>query len=305
MLRRSYFEIFQTWKIFGIRHLPNPKYKNFKRKLRIEAGDAVSPKEAKGTDRFHRHHSAPPKLKRILLTRNQFPMSRLIASMNKPHAETKDVILYPIEEAIEDMFVLFFNDILVLSLLKGRDRAQVIDYKDIESKFFSIARKLVPTVTPEECKDVLENAPTRKIEPEGVQLVFPDDALREISDYLTSLVDEVLEGRLRVEDIVRYNEQENTLFFHTPRLVSILEKHDETRGLARPATPPQRLLQRLFTRPLRQDSRTSQNILNRMFARPLQQEYWTALRPVYFPVDLAPQTAPSLNQVGRHRTAPE
>lgn len=281
MLRRSYLEIFETWKSYGIRHIINPNATwmnpNATRGKNVN-GDILSriheTEKKKATirnfDRFSSMHGSPLEQKNIILTRGGEVISSLPQVSNLHTFELGENIHYPIEEAIQDLFVLFFNDVFILSLLKKDSQDTIIDYKDIDEKFFSVAQTLSEGVSREECQEILATAATGKIETEGVQLVFPDNALKEISRYLDTNFNKIKNGDLRINDIIRYNKKTNTISFCTPGFESVLQNHEETDGMSFKSVTTS-LFQRLST----------------FFER---NEYWLAQRPVYLPGSPAKST---------------
>lgn len=264
MLRRSYFEIFATWKAFGIRHLANP---NERKNLLSGKPNKGDQEERKHVNRFHTVHSVPLEQTKLILTRQGKMVAKVANFLSRmAHASDRDQakLLYPIEDAIQDLFVLFFNDIFMLSLLRGRKDAHVVDYNNIESEFYPFARKFTDVVSPEDCQDILKYSPTRKIESDGVQLVFPDGALIEISNYLDHLFNDVKNDKLSINSVIRYDDVKDSVSFFTPDMYYIFQKHEETKNF------PLKILKN--------------KLIHTLFWVREKGNFWESPRQVYLPV---------------------
>lgn len=289
LARRSYFEILQTWKVFGIRHLANPA---FRRKPAGPASPAVpaDPREERRAARFLAVHGEAPAVRTLLLTRDGHALAP--ARCATGHSGGKPaVIRYPVEEAIDDLLVLFYNDVCALSLIRDRDDALLLDYRDIPERFSGIARRLLPDVTEAECRAILANPATRQIEPDGVQLVFPEAALRAVSAHLSEVFRELHEGTLKTIDVLHHDANPGRVTFALPGLQDILDRYPETRGLAAPprAAARHRLARLLAGRPT-PGARAGAGT-------------WAGKRPIYEPLALAPDTgdAGRSDPLGSHR----
>ncbi len=262
MVRRSYFEIFETWKAFGIRHLANPSSRQsmLRKRLTMEGFE-----QEKWVDRFFADHSAPLTPKKVFITRAGKSAFTTSDYLNDGNECPEDIVHCDIDDAVSDLLVLFYNDVNMWNVLRERPQADLLDYREIEARFYSISQRILPDVTRDECQQVLANSATRKMEMDGVRRVFPNDALREISEYLMALFDAVKAGELPAEDIVRYDAGRKAVEFSIPNLQSILEKHEETNGLRLGLAPSGRLFRRLFARDIKTE------------------RWWVARRPVYLP----------------------
>ncbi len=177
-LRRSYLEIFSTLKAYGIRHLANQTFrKNFEAVVRDGQAKPAT------VSRFYSTYSTPLEKKNVVLTVDGKVVPRIAGAVAQL-GEPETLVFCPIRDAIDDLLVLFFNDVFMLSLAAGRRNARVINYQEIDTKFFDIVRDLGITASREDCAALLKTAPTSKIEVPGDRLVHPDDALAEISNYL-------------------------------------------------------------------------------------------------------------------------
>ncbi len=289
-LRRSYFEIFQTWKAFGIRHLANPNAKKRERKKEDR-------QEKAGLNRFYTMHSVPLEQKQIFITRDGNVVARYLH--NKYSGSSN--LYCSIGDAIDDLLVLFYNDVMGLSVVERHANTDIFYYQDIRSKFFDVTQKLALPVTPKDCREALDNASTLQIEPPGIKLVFPDDALKEISDYLDRTFHRIRVGELGVGEVVRCDEQKGTVTFYLPALAAIFAKHQETQWLLRSEAPSRpHLLQRVFAPTGRVEGHYPRavRVFRSLFTRkiPVQQESWVAQRPMFVPVAVAP--APTIPLAG-------
>jgi hypothetical protein len=283
-LRRSYLEIFQTWKAFGIRHLANPNAKKLKKKANSE--------EKARLNRFHTMHNVPLEQKQIFITSNGNVIARALFNRYRG----SDHIYYSIGDAIDDLLVLFYNDIFALSAVESHPNTEIFSYQDIKDRFAGVARKLSLPVSAEECLDALDNAPTLQIEPPGVELVFPDTALKEVSGYLESLFHKVRTAELHADEVVRCDEQNGAVTFHLPGLASILAKHEETRSLLRgKPSGLTGLVGRMFAHPRRIEGHYPRilRVFYGIFASKgrVRDEDWVAQRSMFVPAAIAPQTA--------------
>ena len=269
LLRRSYLEIFTTWKAYGIRHLANQTVRhNFEAVVR--AGEA----KPATVSRFYSMYSTPLEKKNVVLTVDGKVVPRIAGAVAQL-GEPETLVFCPIRDAIDDLLVLFFNDVFMLSLAAGRRNARVIDYQEINTRFFDIVRDLGIAASREDCEDVLKTAPTSKMEVAGERLVHPEDALAEISIYLDQVFHNIRKGSLSVDGVVRHDGTKDTVSFNLPQLAVILDRHEETRGFAPSMLAGwKKLLNRWFA--------------GKTFAR---DGNWLAQRPVYVPESVAP--APS------------
>jgi len=117
LLTRSYVEIFQSWKAIGIRHLVNHDVAELSRDSQL-------------VERMVANHSAAIVPRCVVLTAKGVPM---VSSY------PRDAILYPVEEAIEDLLVLFYNDIMSFRAFGRADCFEVVEYNDIGGKLPRLA----------------------------------------------------------------------------------------------------------------------------------------------------------------------
>ena len=259
-LRRPYFEIYETWHAFGIRHLANPNSK----KRRAERDKKSGGKNSSDSNRFQTVHQAPLAPSRINLTRNGKILSRITQVFNKTDEYFEKSINHPIDDAIDELFGLFFNDVFIWSMIKENARAEIINYRDIRSRFISIARRFLPDISADECRESIERSPTLKIEPENIQFVFPDAGLKAVSDYLDNIFNKIISGDMSIDDVVEHCADEGQIRFTVPGLAAVLEDFEETKGLS-PGSKP-----------------TSNRVM-RLFRRKTSTGQWISRRPIYVP----------------------
>ncbi|MBM3542904.1 MAG: hypothetical protein FJX44_00120 [Alphaproteobacteria bacterium] len=292
-LRRSYFEIFATWKAFGIRHLANP---NARKKRKANDRTAESKQRV---SRFHSMHSRPLEQRRVCLTSDGGVIVRFLQN----RVSGGKTLYYSISDAIDDLLVLFYNDLLGLTTIQGHRQVDIFGYDDIRTKFFPVTQKLGLAVTEAECLDMLDNASTRQIEPPGAKLVFPDTGLKAVADYLDLVFNQIRTGELDAAEVIHVDESDGSIVFHLPGLAAILERHDEMRELL--STRPSAIssLRKFLSPTGRVEGRypRSRRIILSMFADVrLRNGYWLAQRPMYIPMPVAPMPAEvsSVNRAG-------
>jgi hypothetical protein len=245
LLKRSYFEIFQSWKAIGIRHLANGSVDNL-----VERDRAL-------VERMIAHHSHPVVPLSVALTWGREPATTSVPD---------NTIFYPAESAIDDLLVMFFNDVMAFSAFRHASRFQVLEYKDIRNRFFRIAQVLNPALTEVLTAAILQNPLTQRVEPDNAEFVAPAAGLRAVSDHLDGLFRRVADGRLDVGDVVRFDRAGHPRF-HVRGLRDILALYPETRDLAGPARKARgALIERLLSRG--------------------RETIWIPQRPVYAPVGL-------------------
>lgn len=274
-LRRPYFEIYATWKAHGIRHLANPNTaKQLRRRKTSEAEDITN-------SRFHKTHAAPLERKLILLTRD----GEILAPLPQD-GRSQETVTQSISDAINDLLVLFYNDVFGLEAVRNHSNVHHIYYKDIARNFHRVARKLATDVSPEDCNNVLANAATSQIEKDGEQLVFPDAGLWEVSRYLDGLFGDLRSGKVATSDVVRFDEDKQTVTFNLSGIDDVLAKHEETLGLAQGESGgPSGIAHRIS-----QSSRVPSPLRSvfRSFSVP-RTNPWVSHRAVYVPAAVAPQ----------------
>jgi hypothetical protein len=274
-LRRPYFEIFATWKAYGIRHLANPNYINHSRKKKFIQSKPVKP------NRFNETHGKSLERTGILITRG----GKVLAPIEVGAHNTSKIVHYSINSAIDDLLVLFYNDILAFEAVRNHPNMQIVHYEDIREQFTSIAQRLSPNDRGD-MSAILDNAATRKIETPGERLVFPDAALREISNHLDSLFHELCSGRLGITDLVQCDVENKIITFELPGIHKTFAKHQETRGIEQSGLPGMPSLMRHLSR-----HPWVVGLMGKAFFPPSQPERvrWVSQRPVYVPAPIAPK----------------
>jgi hypothetical protein len=278
-LRRRYFEIFTTLKAFGIRHLANP---NTRRRAK-RSKDGETEKEQQ-PNRFHSMHSAPLKQKRVYIT----PEGSVIMRLLRNRVGAGQVVYCSAGEAIDDLLLLFYNDVLGLTAVAKHRSVDIFYYQDIRSRFFSVTKELGLGLSEDECLRVLDSAPTRQIEPPDAKLVFPEAGLQAVSDCLDSTFNKIRSGELALREVLCADEANGSIVFHLPEFAAILERHQETRALLRPARPrSMSFLRNVLACRGRVEGRYPPrfNVLRRLIAETrLNNELWIAQRHMYVPM---------------------
>ena len=231
MLRRPYYDIFATWKAHGIRHLANPlSIKN----ILNEQGTSKNTPKIEVPNRFKKIHGVPLSKQKVLLTQNGKIVNKATALIHKyfENGLNEQQILHcSVETAIQEIFVLFYNDLMLLPMIENLPKTEILDYSDIEKNFYRLAKGFSNTVSKKECELVLSNSPTLKIENDEEQLVFPNDALIEISSYLFQLFQKVQQKEIDIKEILCFDTRTMSISFSTPELHYILSQHKETQKL--------------------------------------------------------------------------
>jgi hypothetical protein len=261
-LRRPYIEIFGTWKSFGIRQLANQDIL-----IRMQqASDPVLEDEKIRLDRFFSTSASPLEKKEIIIVTER----EIYGNEAREYValcREEDILHYPIEEAIDDLLVLFYNDVLALSLCSPR-AARLLNYRDIRGEFTRLLSSLSIQAPKAECREALDDASTKRIEPRNDDLVRPSGALKEISEYLNSLFQRISFEKLRVQEVINYDPDREVVSFVLPALSGIFERHEETRALVASGV-------------LTQESPSQRRSFN------AKTGLWVSGRPVYHPLETA------------------
>lgn len=210
LLRRSYVDIFKTWKAIGIRHLLNEGSVS-----RIAQSDPILVAAA-------RRHSEPIAARHIDLVHDG---RRLAAS--RWFSFRREAIDYRLEEAIADLLVFFCNDIRALQATAHVAERYVVSYREIGSRLHRIADVLGSAASPAEILAVLSDPVMQKIETEDQVRVRPDGLLHGLSIVLDDAFDNCLRGKLRPDDIVVHGLEANVTTFRIPglgRAIAALEE---------------------------------------------------------------------------------
>jgi len=235
-LRRPYIEIFGTWKSFGIRQLAN---EDALARMQRD-GDPIVEDERIRLDRFFSTSDAPLEMKNVVISSNgQIYGPEAQRYLNG--VDSNNVICYPVEEAIDDHLVLFYNDLLTLSL-QGHG-LQLMSYADLADEFSRVLASLHIKISESASRQAMAKASTKRIEDINADLVHPSGALTAISNYLDMLFHQVRCGETTIEEVIRYDSDHETVSFLLPGLSDIFLAHEETRALQtslKPMSPSQR-----------------------------------------------------------------
>ena len=212
-LRRPYIEIFQTWKLYGIRHLANLDTEQLhKQNAKLFRSTA----EYENICQFYNTHKTTLSAEKISLLKSSQD------AVNQKNKEIEQV--YPIEEAINDFLVLFYNDLLVFESLKHLRHFRCVNYASIEESFHDITSELLPDIAEGTSINTIRGAPTRKIETNDYDLdKMSNNALREISDYLFSLCSEVIYEQKTSERIINFDETSKSVSFYGGKFLKFVK----------------------------------------------------------------------------------
>jgi len=167
LLKRSYAALFTAWKLRGVHHELNADAVSKAASVDQQLVDVVSSWKS-------------PKLKAMLITLGDAPLRGA-----NPDAAGTDAINYPVEDAVEDLLVLFYNDLKALTFVQQQQQSHaVVDYDDIEGKFFSLARMVGSEASGEEIRHALGNPITKRLQVLEPELVQPPEFLQRLSDCL-------------------------------------------------------------------------------------------------------------------------
>ena len=229
-LTRPYFEIFQSWRAFGIRHLMNPEVRE--------------------------NRYADSGMNANFSVANDFPLVKSVIRITKngvrldaePSGADNDID-FPISSAIEELFVLFYNDIMAFQALRHVANFIPVDYRDIGKMTPNLA-KAIGTESPQEVIDEVFSKPmTSKMEQEGEVLVSPVDPLRSISNCLDRAFGDFAAGRLQLADIVQYQDEPRAVIFsNIPGLDRLWAEVDVLKGMAQIQHPQEPWPRSLFAR---------------------------------------------------------
>tara|TARA_R110000868_G_scaffold4419_1_gene27732 strand:+ start:1233 stop:2399 length:1167 start_codon:yes stop_codon:yes gene_type:complete len=132
-LKRSYLSTFLSWKTRGVAHSIDPQ--------------VAATQRVRGALEDHQPDAEP---QHIVLT-----------SHGRPLADTRGAH-YPIKSAIDDMLVMFTNDLFSRAIVSARG-GLILDYADITTRFGEIARFIGSAATDETIASAIARPLTRKL----------------------------------------------------------------------------------------------------------------------------------------------
>lgn len=152
-LKRAYLESFLSWKARGVAHSINPI---------VNATQRIP--------NVLKTHIAPAKLRHLILTARSVPLSDAAGTH------------YPINRAIDDILVMFSNDIFSQRLVIGRS-GRITDYAHLSNEFPELAKFIGSDASADTCRDIIANPLTQKL-PELWDYLHPLEPLTEIAALL-------------------------------------------------------------------------------------------------------------------------
>jgi hypothetical protein len=209
-LKRNYAAQFFSWKVRGVFHRLNPeaiaRLDDFDRTL-VE------------TIARHWQNQAEPRLQRIVLTLAGRPLANF-----PPSGGGEQVIRYPLEDAIEDLLVLFYNDLKTVSLARRLRRYLMVDYDEIESRLPEIVRFLDSGASEVEVRIALGQPVTARLQALDSGFVQPAGILELISECLQQALN-LTAGDTTPDQIWRWHKKRKWIELAVPGLAALLDRH--------------------------------------------------------------------------------
>lgn len=166
LLKRSYLDMWLSWKARGVYHQVN------------EDADPHSP-------RSHAMLDAMREMK------DPGTASLVLHHGGKSLADAVG-IAYPLETAIDDLLQMYANDLQLLPIVKGRD-GLIIDYAEIPSRLTEVVSFIGADVDDKRIQNILAKPQTRKL-PSLDHLLSPIDVLAQIATALDETFHSVATG---------------------------------------------------------------------------------------------------------------
>jgi hypothetical protein len=208
-LRRCYFDIWQTWKLYGIRHLADRSQEE----AAIRDADRD---EKEALERFFAMFSDP--LERLEL---------MIDTGDGPGEISPDVTRYPIRDIVDDMLVFFYNDYMISKYVLPITKSLVIAYEDIADEFERLALFLGIMPSSRMSEKPLRSL-LKRMEPKGEPLLEPSAGLYALSSYLQRRL-AVAEAADFADDTVSC--RGDRIEFRLPGIADLLSRFPETSRL--------------------------------------------------------------------------
>jgi hypothetical protein len=166
LLKRSYLEMWLSWKARGVYHQVD------------EGADPHSP----------RSHAMLDAMRQM---KDPGTASLVLHHAGKSLAEAAG-IAYPLETAVDDLLQMYVNDLQLIPVVKGRD-GLIVDYAEIPSRLSEVASFIGADVDDQRIHGILAKPQTRKL-PSLDHLLSPFDVLAEIAGALDETFHSVARG---------------------------------------------------------------------------------------------------------------
>tara|TARA_R110002110_G_C13379123_1_gene710923 strand:- start:115 stop:1245 length:1131 start_codon:yes stop_codon:yes gene_type:complete len=155
-LKRAYLECFLSWKVRGVAHSIDPA---------IDAKQRIP--------NVLENHIPQTELRHLVLNSRGVPLSDVSGTP------------YPVNQAVDDILVMFSNDILARRLVENRS-GKIIDYSRIRDEFTALAAFIGSSATTKICRDIIANPLTQKL-PDLSDYLHPSQPLAEIAGLLDNI----------------------------------------------------------------------------------------------------------------------
>jgi hypothetical protein len=209
-LKRSYAAQFYSWKVRGVFH-----------KLNQDAIARLGDVDRTLVETVSRNwqDQAEPPLHKFVLTLGGTPLTGV-----PPIGGGEQVIRYPLENAIEDLLVLFYNDLKTLSLAQRSRRYLTVDYNEIETRLPEIVRFLGSTASETEVRSAIEQPVTARLDSLDPDLIQPADVLERFSKCLQSALENV-SGDNAADQLWQWKKHRNWVELRIPHLKELLNQY--------------------------------------------------------------------------------
>ena len=204
-LKRSYASQFLSWKVRGVFHRLNETAINEIEDIDNSLVDVIST-------------WPEPKLLRLALTdmRKPLPTARLDKKV--------DYVRYPLQDAIEDLLVLFYNDLNALAISQKRARHMIVDYEEIDHSFEHIAKYVGSSSSQDTIRRAEARPVTQRLDVISPEYVQPAGVLDSFSDCLRQALNIAADSG-SPEQFWQWRDRGRTLAFAAPGFGELLNAH--------------------------------------------------------------------------------
>lgn len=202
-LKRTYKDCFLSWRARGVCHQV----------------DAQVISELKNYDRLFMDEA----LKR------ERPLSRILHLTVRGQAlekynDSPEVLPYPIEEMIDDLLIMFHNDVVAYDILSKKRPFMTIDYSKIPNKFKETVEFAGGSITDAEADTILSKPSVKKL-PTLAENIKPADPLESFSQLLDEAYDGVIHGELKADEALKWN-VDGSLDLSIPKIAEFFSKYN-------------------------------------------------------------------------------